>query len=64
MSHKSGHIIIERVPQDTTGDEAVLISLRAVITFSPATPVEDRIRVIARVERLLDRVDHDDDVAG
>lgn len=65
MSHKSGHIIIERYPATNLGEAVhpvgVVISQRVELDFPAGTSLDDRMRKIRQVERLLDRMDHDED---
>lgn len=58
MSHKSGHVIINRVATDSPD---VVRSASIELQFEPGTSLEDRMKKIRQVERLLDKLDHDDE---
>jgi hypothetical protein len=59
VSHKSGHIIIERAPAGPSLD--VVQSARVELQFPPGTTLEEKLKKIRRVEQLLDKLDHDED---
>lgn len=59
MSHKSGHIIIQRAPKGPSLD--VVQSASVELEFPPGTSLEDKMKKIRQVERLLDKLDHDDE---
>lgn len=68
MSHKSGHIIISRFKDPSGGSvtavttsETGVIEARIELQFAPGTSLEDRLKKIRQVERLLDKMDHDDE---
>jgi hypothetical protein len=64
MSHKSGHIIISRY-KDPTGGSVTAVSgvseARIELEFAPGTSLEERVKKVRQVERLLDKMDHDDE---
>lgn len=64
MSHKSGHIIISRY-KDPSAESATAVSgvaeARIELEFAPGTSLEDRVKKVRQVERLLDKMDHDDE---
>jgi hypothetical protein len=64
VSHKSGHIIISRF-KDPSGGSVTAVSgvaeARIELQFAPGTTLEDRVKKVRQVERLLDLMDHDED---
>lgn len=67
MSHKRGHIIIERVPSTPpTGGEAhedVVTSVRVELNFAPTATLEQRVKKVRQVERALEKLEHDEEAA-
>lgn len=59
MSHKSGHVIIRRVAQTDSHD--IVQSASVELAFPEGTPLDARIKKVRQVERLLDKLDHDDE---
>lgn len=59
MSHKSGHVIINRVPAGDSLD--VVRSASVELQFQPGTSLDDKMKKIRQVERLLDKLEHDED---
>jgi hypothetical protein len=59
MSHKSGHIIINRVP--APGSTEIVHSATVELSFPANTPLDARVKKIRQVERLLDKLDQDDE---
>lgn len=60
MSHKSGHIIIQKsVPEGSTD---VVQHASVDLLFGPDTPMDDKLRKVRQVERMLDKLDHDDSI--
>lgn len=59
MSHKSGHIIINRVAQSDSPD--VVQSVSVELKFPEGTSDYAKIKKVLQVERLLDKLDQDDD---
>jgi hypothetical protein len=59
MSHKSGHIIIQKAVSEGSTD--VVQHASVDLLFGPDTPVEVKLRKVRQVERLLDKLDHDDE---
>lgn len=57
MSHKSGHVIIQRSAASDSTD--VVQEVRVELQFPPGTSLEDRARKMRQVECLLDKLDHD-----
>ena len=58
MSHKSGHVIINRVAQGESLD--VVRSASVELSFPAGTTLEAKLKKIRQVEQLLDKLDHDD----
>lgn len=58
MSHKSGHVIIRRTSEQNSFD--VVQSASVELQFPPDTSLEDKLKKIRQVEKLLDRLDHDE----
>jgi hypothetical protein len=59
MSHKSGTVIINRVAADRAVD--VVESASVHLRFPEGTTLEEKLNKIRQVERLLDKLDHDED---
>jgi transcriptional regulator NrdR family protein len=59
MSHKSGHVIINRVSESDNLD--VVRSASVELSFPPDTSLDAKMKKIRQVERLLDKLDHDED---
>jgi hypothetical protein len=59
MSHKSGHVIIRRTSANDIRD--VVQSASVELQFPPDTSLEDKLKKIRQVEKLLDKLDHDED---
>lgn len=59
MSHKSGHVIINRLATDSSSD--VVRSVSVELQFPRNTSLEDKMKKIRQVEHLLDKLDHDDE---
>jgi hypothetical protein len=59
MSHKSGHIIIQKSAAST--DSETVQSATVDLFFPPGTELETKMRKVRQVERLLDKLDHDHD---
>jgi hypothetical protein len=59
MSHKSGHIIIQK--QSAAGSTDTVQSSTVDLFFPPDTPMETKLKKVRQVERLLEKIDHDDD---
>lgn len=57
MSHKSGSIIINRA----SGTEGIVSDASIALEFPAGTSVEDKLKKVRQVERLLDKLDHEDD---
>jgi hypothetical protein len=60
VSHKSGHVIINRVAADSNGLDTVQ-SASVELRFPEGTTLEAKLKKIRQVERLLDKLDHDED---
>lgn len=58
MSHKSGHIIINRVAQRDSHD--VVHSVSVELKFPEGTSDYAKIKKVLQVERLLDKLDQDE----
>jgi hypothetical protein len=58
MSHKSGGVIINRV---SSTESDVVRSAEVHLEFPSGTSLEDRIKKVRQVERLLDKLDHDEE---
>lgn len=58
MSHKSGTVIINRVAADS---HDIVQSAGVELAFPEGTSLDDRIKKVRQVERLLDKLDHDDE---
>jgi len=58
MSHKSGTVIINRVAAD---GHDIVQSASVELAFPEGTTLDDRIKKVRQVERLLDKLDHDED---
>lgn len=59
MSHKSGHVIIQRASEQVTSE--VVQSVRVELQFPPGTSLEEKMKKIRQAERLLDKLEHDED---
>lgn len=59
MSHKSGHVIIQRSAASDSLD--VVQDVRVELQFESGTSLEDRMRKVRQVECLLDKLDHDEE---
>jgi hypothetical protein len=64
VSHKSGHIIISRL-KDPNGGSVTAVSgvfeARIELEFVHGTTLEERVKKVRQVERLLDKMDQDDE---
>lgn len=58
MSHNRDEIIINRVAPE--GDAPVKYA-SVTLNFPSGTPIETKIKKARQVERLLERLDHDED---
>ena len=59
MSHKSGHVIINRVQGHDSLD--VVKSASVELQFPPGTSLDEKMKKIRQVEKLLDKLEHDED---
>lgn len=59
MSHKSGHVVINRATGSDSND--VVQSASVHLQFPPGTSLEEKLKKIRKVELILDRLDHDDE---
>lgn len=59
MSHKSGHIIIQKSSSST--DSETVQSATVDLFFPPETDLDVKMKKVRQVERLLDKLDHDED---
>lgn len=59
MSHKSGHVVIKRVAAEFSSE--VVHSTSVELQFPPGTSLDDKMKKIRQVERLLDKMEHDDE---
>lgn len=59
MSHKSGGVIINR--SAAPGSLDVVKSAEVCLEFPAGTSLEDKIKKVRQVERLLDKLDLDDE---
>lgn len=60
MSHKSGHVIINRVVS-SADDLDTVRSASVELHFQEGTTLDAKLKKIRQVERLLDKLDHDED---
>lgn len=59
MSHNRDNIIINRAPGSVT--TSVVQSASIELQFPEGTLLETKLKKVRQVERMLDKLDHDDD---
>lgn len=59
MTHKSSHVNVRKAAPEGSTD--IVRQLSVDLVFPPDTPLDAKLKKVRQVERLLDKLDHDED---